>query len=60
MKPGQSGGVAPKPQKITTVRRYDLCSVKRLQSAEDIDKYLEGIREKLMKTLENCDGIQIN
>lgn len=60
VKPGQSGGVAPKPQKITTVRRYDLCSVKRLQSAEDIDKYLEGIREKLMKTLENCDGIQIN
>ena len=50
----------PKPQKITTVRRYDLCSVKRLQSKEDIDQYIEGIRVKLYKTLENCDGVQIN
>ena len=43
-----------------TVRQYDLCSVKRLQSKEDIDKYVEAIREKLMKTLESCDGVQIN
>ena len=49
-----------KPKKITCIRRYDLCTVKRLQSKEDIDKYVEGIREKLLKTLENCDGIQIN
>ena len=54
------GTPAPKPPKIITVRRYDLCSVKRLQSKEDIDKYVEAIREKLMKTLENCDGVQIN
>lgn len=51
---------APKPPKIMNVRRYDLCSVKRLQSKEDIDKYVEAIREKLMKTLESCDGVQIN
>ena len=57
---GQTGTIAPKPQKITSVRRYDLCSVKRLQTQEDIDKYVEGIREKLTKALENCDGIQIN
>lgn len=50
----------PKPKKIAFVRRYDLCAVKRLQSKEDIDRYVEGIREKLMKTLESCDGIQIN
>ena len=55
-----AGSLAPKPKKITSVRRYDLCAVKRLQSKEDVDKYVEGIREKLMKTLENCDGIQIN
>lgn len=55
-----AGSPAPKPKKITSVRRYDLCTVKRLQSKEDIDKYVEGIREKLMKTLESCDGIQIN
>ncbi|CAK7023800.1 MAG: hypothetical protein EUB_02247 [Eubacterium sp.] len=53
-------GAAPKPPRITTVRRYDLCSVKRLQSKEDIDKYVESIRAKLMKTLEGCDGVQIN
>ena len=51
---------APKMPKITTLRRYDLCSVKRLQSKEDIDRYVDGIREKLMKTLEGCDGVQIN
>ncbi|OUP58221.1 BREX system P-loop protein BrxC [Pseudoflavonifractor sp. An184] len=55
-----AGSPAPKPKKITSVRRYDLCTVKRLQSKEDVDKYVEGIREKLMKTLESCDGIQIN
>ena len=53
-------GTLPKQKKITTVRRYDLCSAKRLQSKEDIDKYVEGIREKLYQTLENCDGVQIN
>lgn len=56
----QTGAAAPKPPKITSVRRYDLCSVKRLQTKDDIDKYVEGIREKLMKTLESCDGVQIN
>ena len=58
--PAKPGIPAPKPPKIMTVRRYDLCSVKRLQSKEDIDKYVEAIREKLMKTLESCDGVQIN
>ena len=52
--------LAPKMPKITTLRRYDLCSVKRLQSKEDIDRYVDGIREKLLKTLESCDGVQIN
>ena len=54
------GTPAPKPPKIVTVRRDDLCSVKHLQSKEDIDKYVEAIREKLMKALESCDGVQIN
>ena len=53
-------GAKPQTPKITSVRRYDLCAVKRLQSKEDIDKYVEGIREKLYQTLENCDGVQIN
>ena len=61
-KPGAepTTGPATKTPKITSVRRYDLCSVKRLQSKEDIDSYVEGIREKLYRILENCDGVQIN
>lgn len=51
---------APSPKKIATVRRYDLCSVKRLQSRDDIDAYVEGIRQKLYQTLEICDGVQVN
>lgn len=58
--PVEDGQPAVKPKKITTVRRYDLCSVKRLQSREDVDKYVESIKEKLIQTLADCDGIQIS
>ena len=58
--PVEDGQPVVKPKKITTVRRYDLCSVKRLQSREDIDKYVESIKEKLIQTLADCDGIQIS
>ena len=51
---------APRRLNIKTVRRYDLCSVKRLNSKEDVDKYVEVLREKLYHALENSDGIQIN
>ena len=57
---GEAKQPAPAPKKITTVRRYDLCSVKRLQSRDDIDAYVEGIRQKLYQTLESCDGVQVN
>ncbi len=57
---GETKQPAPAPKKIATVRRYDLCSVKRLQSKEDIDAYVEGIRQKLYQTLESCDGVQVN
>lgn len=57
---GESKQPAPTPKKIATVRRYDLCSVKRLQSRDDIDAYVEGIRQKLYQTLESCDGVQVN
>ncbi len=49
-----------KPRTIKTVRRLDLCPVKRLQSREDIESYVGAIREKLMETLDSCDGVQIN
>ena len=57
---GEAKQPAPTPKKIATVRRYDLCSVKRLQSRDDIDAYVEGIRQKLYQTLESCDGVQVN
>lgn len=57
---GEAKQPAPAPKKIATVRRYDLCSVKRLQSRDDIDTYVEGIRQKLYQTLESCDGVQVN
>lgn len=57
---GEARQPATAPKKIATVRRYDLCSVKRLQSKEDIDAYVEGIRRKLYQTLESCDGVQVN
>ncbi|MCI6150868.1 MAG: BREX system P-loop protein BrxC [Flintibacter sp.] len=57
---GEAKQAAPAPKKIATVRRYDLCSVKRLQSRDDIDAYVEGIRQKLYQTLESCDGVQVN
>jgi hypothetical protein len=50
---------SPKPQKVTQLRRYDIFPVKRLQSREDVDSYLDGIRKKLYDTLES-GGIQIN
>lgn len=57
---GEAKQPAPAPKKVATVRRYDLCSVKRLQSKDDIDAYVEGIRQKLYQTLESCDGVQVN
>ena len=56
------GGDKPgaEPKKITAVRRYDLCSIKRLQTRDEIDQYVEDIRQKLYQTLEHCDGVQIN
>ena len=57
---GEAKQPAPAPKKIATVRRYDLCSVKRLQSRDDIDAYVEGIRQKLYQTLESSDSVQIN
>ena len=50
----------PKPAKIVQIRRYDAFPVKRLQSREDVDAYLDSIKKKLYDTLESNDGIQIN
>ena len=60
--PSAQGSDSPAPHRlnIKTMRRYDLCSIKRLNSKEDIDQYIESIRVKLYRALENSDGVQIN
>ena len=59
---GGNGSVVQTPpkKKVTSVRRYDLCSVKRLQTAEDVDAYVETIRKKLLQALADSDGVQIS
>lgn len=52
------GGI--KHKKILQIRRYDVFPVKRLTSQDEVDNYLESIRKKLYKILEESDGIQIN
>jgi len=49
----------PKKIKIASVRRNDMCTVKRLNSKADIDAYVEELRKKLNDYLEGNDGIQI-
>ena len=50
-----------KPFRLKQLRRYDTFPIKRLTSHEDIDSYLDDIREKLYNTLDTNgnDGIQI-
>ena len=57
--PAQSSSPAPRSLNIKPIRRMDLCAMKRLRSKEDIDRYVEEIREKLIRALENSDGVQI-
>ena len=52
--------VQVKAAKVVQLRRYDVFPVKRIQSRDDVDNYIEIIRKKLYDTLENNDGIQIN
>lgn len=54
---GQPSG---KAQKIIQIRRYEVFPVKKLSTTQDVDAYLEIIRENLYKHLENNDGIQIS
>lgn len=52
---------APKPQrKIKTVRRADLAKPSRLLSAEDVERYVDDLRSRLMQELAANDEIRIN
>lgn len=52
---------APVPQrKIKTVRRADLAKPSRLLSAEDVERYVDDLRSRLMQALAANDEIRIN
>lgn len=51
----------PKPQrKVKTVRRTDLAKPSRLTTAEDVERYVDDLRARLMQALASNDEIRIN
>ena len=50
----------PKKKVIKTVSRMALFPGKTLESADDIDSYIEKIRSHMKKLLNDCDGIKLN
>ena len=55
----QAAEEAPRPPKITNVNRAELCPVKRLNSKDEINTYVESIRAKLLQAMRESDGIYI-
>lgn len=54
-------GSVPKPQrKVKTVRRTDLAKPSRLTTAEDVERYVDDLRARLMQALASNDEIRIN
>lgn len=52
---------APVPlRKIKTVRRADLAKPSRLLSVEDVERYVDDLRSRLMQELAANDEIRIN
>lgn len=58
--PTAGGGAAPTAKKV--IRPYNrsiIFPAKKLETMEDVDDYVEKIREQLKQLLKNCDGIQL-
>ena len=54
------GGATPPIKKV--IRPYNrsiIFPAKKLETMEDVDDYVEKIREQLKQLLKNCDGIQL-
>ena len=58
--PSHNAGPQTRSEKITRVSRGELCPMKKLQSDEEIEAYVESIRKKLCDALENSDAVQIS
>ena len=57
----QTAGGATPPVKMV-IRAYNrsiIFPAKKLETMEDVDDYVEKIREQLKQLLKNCDGIQL-
>lgn len=56
VKPGK-----PQPKKvIRSVNRQVAFPAKRLETDEDVEAYIENMRQRLKQLMQNCDGIQLN
>lgn len=58
--PTVDGGATPPVKKV--IRPYNrsiIFPAKKLETMEDVDDYVEKIREQLKQFLKNCDGIQL-
>ena len=59
--PPAGGGPAPAVKKV--IRPYNrsvIFPAKQLETMEDVDDYVEKIREQLKQLLSTCDGIKLN
>ncbi len=57
--PASTGGTA-QPKNIKKLNRQVAFPSRRLESAEEIDAYVEEMRKRLLEELKSCDGIQLN
>lgn len=57
---GATGAQVPTPAKSEkTLRASDVCPPKRLETPQDVDAYVEAIRSKLLKALEENDAVRL-
>ena len=53
------GSGEPAQSKVATLRREEVCPVKRLSTEQDVDAYVEAIRAKLLDALSDNDSVRI-
>jgi len=60
-KPDNTTVTTPPPKKLyKAIHRQAVFPTKTLESEEDIDAYVEKMRDTLKQLLKNCDGIKLN
>lgn len=57
--PANGGATPPVKKVIRPYNRSIIFPAKKLETMEDVDDYVEKIREQLKQLLKNCDGIQL-